>query len=55
MFTISVKQLFSSTAKGSLSKFIPILNPENFMLFKKAAYNALSLQINTSFDFQLGT
>ena len=39
----------------SLSIFIPILYAERFMLCKKALYNGLSLELYTSFDFQLRT
>ena len=48
-------QLFCSTAKGSLSKFIPILYPESFMLCKEAVYYGLSLEVYTPFDIQLRT
>ena len=47
--------LFCSIAKGSLSNFIPILYSESVMLFKKAVYNNLSLELNTQFDFHLRT
>ena len=54
-FTILVKQLFCSTAKGSLSNLIPILYPEICMLCKKPVYDGLSLELHTLFDFQLRT
>ena len=53
--TFLVMSLFSSTAKGSLSNFIPILYSASVMLFKKAVYNDLSLELNTQFDFHLRT
>ena len=43
--------VFSFTANGFLSNFIPILFPESFMLVKKAVYNGLSLELYTPFDF----
>ena len=46
-------QWFSSTAKGSLSNFAPILYSESFMLFKAAIFKDLSLEFSTPFDFQL--
>ena len=46
---------FFLTAKGPLSNFIPILYSERFILCKKVVYNDLSLELNTSFDFQLRT
>ena len=46
-------QWFSSTAKGSLSNFAPILYSESFMLFKAAVFKDLSLELSTPFDFQL--
>ena len=47
--------MFDFTAKRSLSNFIPVLYLESFMLFKKAGYNGLSLELYTPFDFQLRT
>ena len=41
--------------KGALSNFIPILYSESFMLFTKAVFNGLSLELNNPFDFQLRT
>ena len=52
-FTILLKALFCSRAKGSLSSFIPILYQESFMLCKKAVYNGLSLEVYNPFHFQL--
>ena len=46
-------QWFSSTAKGSLLNFTPILYSESFMLFKAAVFKDLSLELSTPFDFQL--
>ena len=43
------------TAKGPLSIFFPILYSESFILFKKAVYNGLSLELNIPFVFQLRT
>ena len=52
-FKISLKLSLCSTAKRSLSNFIPNLYSECFMLCKKAVYNGLSLKLNIPFDFQL--
>ena len=54
MFTVLVKYLFCSAAKGSLSIFFPILFLESFY-FKKTVYNGLGLESYTLYDFQLGT
>ena len=47
-----VAQLFCSTTRVSLSNFIITQYLESFMLQKKGAYNALSLELYTPFDFQ---
>ena len=47
--------IFRSTAKGSLSNFIPILYWKMFMLCTKAVYKDLSLELNIPFAFQLRT
>ena len=47
--------MFFSTAKETLSNFIPILYPESLMLCKKAVYDGLCLELYTPFDIQLRT
>ena len=47
--------MLCSIAKGSLSNFIPVLYPDSFMLYKKAVYSGLNLELYTPFDFQVRT
>ena len=48
-------QLFCSTAKVSLSNFIPILYPERFMLCKEVVYNGLRLEVYIPFFIYIRT
>ena len=50
-FTTLAKELFHSTAKGSLLNFIPISYPENFTLCKKPRYNDLGSEVSLTFNF----
>ena len=47
--------MFCSTAKESLSNFIPTLYPKSFIQCKEAVYNDLGLELYTPFDSQLRT
>ena len=51
--TVFVVKLFCSPTKGVLLNCILILGPKSFMLGKKAQYNATSLELYTTFHFQL--
>ena len=49
--TTLAKELFHSTAEGTLLSFIPILYPETFTLCKKPRYNDLGSEVSLTFNF----